>query len=203
LEVRSIQLSEWKIAFAAIGLIGILLFASPTLAIFVKPQLSQQFTQLYVLGPDQTLDNIPFNTLEGSRYLIYLGVGNELGFSSYYTIYVKIAAQNESFPNLSLGLPSTLVPLYEKRIYLQNEATWKAPFTFQINNFTSNNGKSLLSSINLNGVNYIISKSSDWDWERSGYYYNFIVELWIYNSTIGQSQYHNRFVSLRLNMTSS
>lgn len=201
--MRSIQLSDWKIAFTAIGLIGILLFASPTLAIFIKPQLSQQFSQLYVLGPNQTLDNIPYNIVREVRYLLYIGVGNELGFSNFYSVHVKIAGQNESLPNRSLGLSSSLPELYISNIFLQNKAGWQAPFTFQVNDLSFTNGKCTMNSINLNGVDYSVSKTSSWDSEKQGYFFNLIIELWIYNSTLGYSQYHNRSISLRLNMTPS
>jgi len=192
-----------RIIFITIGLIGILLFSSPVLTALIKPQLSQQFSQLYILGPNQTLDNIPFNIIKGVRYLLYIGVGNELGFSNFYSVHVKIAGQNESLPNRSLGLSSPLPELYKSNIFLQNKAVWQAPFTFQVNDLWFTNEKCTMNSINLNGVDYSVSKTSSWDSEKQGYFFNLIIELWIYNSTLGYSQYHNRSISLRLNMTSS
>ena len=133
---------------------------------------------------------------------MYLGVGNELGFSSYYTIYIKVGSQNDSIPNIEQHKPSTLPPLYIYNFFLQNAQNWQSPLTLQVNKLSFSNNVCLLSSIELNGINYEIDKISSWDSERSGYFYDLIVELWIYNSTTHNLEYNDRFVSLMLNMTS-
>jgi hypothetical protein len=52
-------------------------------------------------------------------------------------------------------------------------------------------------TLNLHGY------SSDWDFQKNEFFGNLIFELWIYNSTIGSFQYNQRFVDLKLNMTSA
>ena len=196
------QLDSYRRIFTAIGLIGILLFASPTIAVLIKPPSGQQFSELHILGPNHTLENMPFNIVENVRYLIYIGIGNELGHSTYYSVYVKIGNQNDSLPNRVLGLPTTLPPLYEYKLFVQNGANWETPLTFQVHNLTLGNGASILHVVNFNGIDYPVNKKSVWSQNETGYYYTLIVELWIYNATTGNSQFHNRFVSLNLNITS-
>jgi hypothetical protein len=196
------RLDTYKKLFVAIGLIGVLVFSSPTLAILIKPPSGQPFSEIYVLGPNHTLDNIPFNVEGGIRYLIYLGVTNELGYSSYYRIYVKFGNQYDSLPNITLGLPSTLPALYEYNLFIKDRDAWQAPFTFEVSDLSVVNGASTLSVMALNGLDYSINKISYWDPNKSGYYYTLILELWAYNATAGILEYNNRFVSLALNMTS-
>ena len=47
-----IHLDNYRIIFLAVGLIGVLLFASPTIGLLVKPPSGQHFSELYVLGPN-------------------------------------------------------------------------------------------------------------------------------------------------------
>jgi uncharacterized membrane protein len=190
-----------RLIVTSIGLIGILLFALPTVAIFIKPIDGEQFSQLYMLGPNYTFDNMPFNIVEGAKSLVYLGVGNELGYSSYYTVYVKIGGQNDSLPNIGQHKPSTLPPLYTSNFFLQNGQEWQSPLTIQVNKLSFSKDACVLSSIELNGFNYEINKMSFFNSQKNGYFYNLIVELWILNSTTHTLEYNDRFVSLMLNMT--
>jgi hypothetical protein len=195
------ELDSYRKIIIAIGLIGILLLASPTIAVLIKPPVGEQFSQLYMLGPNHTFDNIPFNIVEGDNNLVYLGVGNQLGYSSYYTVYIKIGGQNDSIPNIESNQPSVLQPIFEYTVFLQDGETWQSPLTLQANKLSFVNTACLLSSLEINGINYQINKTSIWNSEKNGYFFNLIFELWIYNATTRVSEYNNRFLSLTLNMT--
>jgi len=196
-----IQLENIRIIFITIGLIGVLLFASPTISLLVKPPAGQEFSELYILGPNHTLENIPFNIKADVTYSVYLGVVNHMGSSCYYTSFVKIANETELLPNATLGAPSPLPARYEYKSFISDGATWEAPLTFRVNELTFNDGTSQLSNITINGIELSVNQTSAWNSDKAGYYYNLFVELWIFNSTLGISQYHNRFVDLFLNMT--
>ena len=180
-----------------------MLFASPVISNFIVLPTGQQFTEFYILGPSHSFENIPFNIRNNDRNLIYIGIINEMAHRSYYTLLVKIGAQNDSLPNLELALPSQLTPIYEYKLFLDNGKSWEVPFTFESNSLNFANGISTIDGIIINGIDYSINKSTTWDSNKQGFYYNLIFELWIYNSTLGTSHYDNRFVLLRLNMTSS
>lgn len=112
-----------------------------------------------------------------------------------------MANASESLPDATLGTASTLPALYEFNTFLSDGGTWEAPLTFQVNGLTFNDGTSKLSSVTINGVEFPVNQTSAWNSSNAGYYYYLFVELWTFNSTLGTSQYNNRFVSLVLNMT--
>jgi len=178
-----------------------LLFASPTISLLIKAPKSQEFSEIYILGLNQNFDNLPFNIVAGVNYTVYLGVNNQMGSTCYYTALLKIANESGSLPNATLEAPSTLPTLYEFNTFLSNGGTWETPLTFQVNELSFNGVASELSDVTINGVQYPINLTSTWDSANFGYYYYLFVELWLYNSAIGISQYNNRFVSLVLNMT--
>jgi len=194
------DLENIRIIFIIIGLIGVLLFASPTMSLLVKPPASQEFSELYILGPNLTLANLPF-IKANVNYSVYLGEVNHLGSSSYYTAFVKLANETQFLPNATLGTPSSLPALFEYKSFISDGATWETPLTFQVNQLTFIDNTFQLSSITINSVEFPVELTSVWNADKTGYYYNLFVELWIFNSTSGASQYHNRFVSLNLNMT--
>jgi len=178
-----------------------LLFASPTIALLVKTPASQDFTELYILGPNHTFENIPFNIKANVTYLVYLGVGNSMGSSCYYTCFVKMGNETASLPNATLGIGSSLPALYEYDLFLSDGGTWETPLTFQVNELAFADGISQISGLTINGLEYSVNLTSVWNSANTGYYYNLFVELWLYNSTLGISKYNNRFVSIFLNMT--
>ena len=196
------NLDNYRIVFVAVGLIGILLFASPSIGLLIKPPPSEEhFSELYILGPNHMLGDIPFNIKPGVTYSVYLGVVNQMGSSNYYTSFVKLGNETQSLPNATSGTPSLLPALFEYKSFISDGATWEAPLTFQVSQLTFTGDTSKLSDITINGVEFPISQASKWNTDKTGYYYSLFVELWIFNSTSGNSQYHNRFVSLNLNMT--
>ncbi len=195
------QYSNYRTIFVAIGLIGVLLFASPTIVLLIKPPAGQEFSEIYLLGPNHTLENSPFNIKTGVSYLIYLGVTNNLESVGYYQCFLKIGNESNSFPNSTLGTPSSLPTLYEYKLFIANGATWEAPLTLQVNKLDIAKGTSQISDIEINGIDFPLNITSTWNPSKTGYYYRLNVELWLFNRTQGISQYNNRFVSLILNMT--
>jgi hypothetical protein len=200
--VLKIQLNSYRTIFIVIGLIGVLVFASPTLALLINPPAGQEFSEIYILGPNHTFENIPFNITTGVPYSVYLGVGNNLGQSAYYTCLVKIGNRTASYPDTTLGKPSELPALYEYRFFVENGGSSQAPLTFQVNQLDFvNEATCRLSSISFNGIDVPCNETSKWDPSGQGFYFNLIFELWIFNSTLGTSLFNNRFVSIPLNMT--
>jgi hypothetical protein len=196
-----IHLDNYRIIFVVVGLIGILLFAAPTIGVLVKPPAGEQFSELYLLGPDHLLKNIPFIIKTGATYTVYLGVGNQMGVSSYYTCFVKLRNETEALPNQTLASPSSLPALYEFNSFIQTCENWETSLTFQVNKLTITDGTSHLSSITINGIDFSLDKESTFSSEKAGYYYSLFIELWIFNSTSNILQYHNRAVHLNLYMT--
>ena len=154
-----------------------------------------------MLGPNHTFDGLPFNVMANVTYLVYLGVGNNMGSACYYTCFVKIGNETQLLPNTSLGTASPLPALYEYDLFVGDGGTWEAPLTFKVNNLGFANGVCQLSEITIDGLNYPVNIASAWDSNQTGFYYNLFVELSMYNSKSGIMQYNNRYVDLILNMT--
>jgi len=159
--------------------------------------------EVWVLGPGHMAEDYPFNVTAGVSYLVYVGVGNHLGSSTYYVVYVKFRNETEPLPNVTTGAPSVLVPLYEYRVFLEDGGNSDVPLIFSFSNVSFSGGQSAVGSLTVNGVPFNVDKSVSWDAENRGYFYELFMELWIYDLASDGFSFHNRFVSRWLNMTAS
>lgn len=199
------RIADYKLIFIGVGLVGILLIATPALGMVVHLPGEEPFSELYILGPGHMAENYAFkvNVTSGKNYSVYLGVGDHLGFwsSAYYLLYVKFRNMSDPLPNSTLAVPSSLPPLYEYRVVLKDGRSWEAPLSFSFSDVSFSENKSRVGVLQINGVEFNVSKESSWDTRFRGFYYQLFVELWIYDAKFQTFYYHNRFVSLRLNMT--
>jgi hypothetical protein len=194
------KLEDCKVVFAAVGLIGVLILASPTLGLVLHLPGGEKFSELWVLGPGHMAEDYPFNVRENESYLVYVGVGNHMGSSTYYVVYVKFRNETEPLPNATAGTPSPLEPLYEYRIFLEDGKSWEAPLNFSFSGVFFFERWSRVRTVRINDVAFGVNKLALWDVNNTGYYYQLFVELWIYNVGF-ELQFHNRFVDRWLNMT--
>jgi uncharacterized membrane protein len=195
------NLDEYKAVFVAVGLVGVLLFASPALALVLHLPAGEKFSDLYILGPGHMAEAYPFNVTEGVNYLVYVGVANHLGSSTYYVLYVKFRNETEPLPNETAGTPSVLAPMYTYRMFLEDNGSSEFPLTFSFSNVNFSDNQSSVGNLTINGVSFSVSKSASWDSKNTGYYYQLFIELWIYSPASDEFSFHNRFVSLWLNVT--
>jgi len=196
-----LKLEDYRTVFASVGLIGVLLFASPTLGLVLHLPGGEKFSELWVLGPGHMAEDYPFNVTAGVNYLVYVGVGNHMGSSTYYVVYVKFRNETEPLPNVTTGAPSVLAPLYEYRVFLEDNSSSEVSLTFSFSNVSFSDGQSTVESLTINGVRFVVDKSVSWDAVNSGYFYQLFMELWIYDPASDGFSFHNRFVSRWLNMT--
>jgi hypothetical protein len=197
------KLGDYKVVFAAVGLIGVLLLASPTLSLVLRllglPG-GEAFSELWVLGPGQMAEDYPFNVTAGVNYLVYVDVGNHMGSSVYYEVCVKFRNETEPLPNDKSGVPSVLPALYTYRIFLQDGGNSSVPLTFSFSDISYSGVRSTVGIVTINGVQSTVDESVLWDSVNRGYYYQLFMELWIYNQTSNTFSYDNRFVSLWLRL---
>jgi len=196
------RLEDYRTLFAASSLVLILIAAFPALSMVVSfPKGSERFSELWVLGPNRRAEDYPFNVTIGEQYRVFVGVGNQMGSSMYYIVYVKFRNQIQPLPDASSSKPSSLPPLYEFRAFVADGATWESSVNFSILKLSRLKGSCFVRRMSINSVVFSLDSSSNWDSERSGFYYQLFFELWLYNTTSRSFQFHDRFVGIWLNMT--
>ena len=196
------NLREVKVLLLAVTAMAALVVASPALQrILVYPQ-SDSYTELWLLGPEHMAGGVPYNLVSGRSTNLYLGVANHLGEAAYYSIQVKFRNQSQSGPDGLNGTCSSLRPLYSLNVFVADKEGWELPVTFSLD-FSYDEAHSLVrfnelmfnsAELDLNGL------ETSWDSSRSAFFGNLFFELWIYNSTVGGFQYHQRYVDLKFNM---
>jgi uncharacterized membrane protein len=185
----------------AIGLIGVLLIASPAIAGAIRLPGGEQFSELYLLGPNQMAQNYPYNIAVGQNYSVYVNVANQLGSSAYYVLYVKFGNATDQLPNNTLGTPSPLQPLYEYRFSIPDGMNWQSLLDFSVSNASIQGTNSQISTLQINDVTFNVDKPALWNSNSTTFTYRLFFELWLYNTQTGSAEFNNRFVTLQLNLT--
>lgn len=198
------KLENFRLVFIVVGLVGVLLFASPSFALFLHLPGGERFSELWILGPEHMAEGYPFNVTENESYHVYLGIGNHLGRSAYYAVYVKFRNQTEPLPNYTLAEPSSLPVLFEYRALVSDGASWEGALDFSFSNvaIAREENRSSVGSLKINDVVVNVDKVALWDAEDGAFYYELFMELWLYDVASDGFVYHNRFVGLWFNMTS-
>jgi uncharacterized membrane protein len=201
LEGNNVNLRQCKALFIIVTAVLSLLVASPALArVLVYPQTSF-FTEVWLLGPGRMAENYPYNITANENYSVFLDIANHLGSCAYYTVEVKFRNDTQSAPDIFNLTASNLPSLYNLTVFVANGETWELPVTFAFN-YSVTSLQVGFNSMTFNGVNInLTGESSDWNPQTKVFYGNLFFELWIYNGTTSTFQYHERFVSLLLNMT--
>jgi uncharacterized membrane protein len=196
-------LSEYKRLFAAVGLIGVIACCIPGIVALVRLPGGEKFSELYILGPGHMAEDYPFNVRASVDYRVYLGVGNHMGESAQYTVYLKLRNASESLPNVTSSMPSTLPVLLEYRVFLSNGETWENALNFSFSDIVVDGNVSWVGKLRLGDTVLDVNKTAVWDNEHNGFYYQVFMELWIFNAASREFDFHDRFVDLWLNVTAS
>jgi len=199
-----VNLEDYRTLFIVATLGLTLIVAAPALSVVVPIRSgSEQFSEFWLLGPTHMAEGYPFNVGVGGEYSVFVGVGNHMGSSEYYVVYVKFRNQTQPLPNATASTPSPLPPLYEFQFFVADGETWESPLTFAFQNVSLQGDSMFLGGVTINGVAFSVDSFSMWDSENSGFYYQLFFELWLYNMTSRSFRYHNRFVGIWLNVTVS
>ncbi len=198
------DLERYKVVFIIVTLVAALFVASPALQrILIYPR-TDFFTELWLIGQGHKVENIPYNITVNQSNNMFLGVANHLGSCAYYSIQVKFRNATQPSPDSFNRTSSSLPPLYNMYFFIADNENLEIPISFSFDYSYDNN----LSIINynqlvFNGVPLSLKGyyATSWDYQKSTYYGNIFFELWIYNNTMGDFQYHERYVDLKLNMT--
>ncbi len=194
------KLHECKLLLVSVGLIGIIVLSYPALAVLIQFQPDKQFSELYLLGPERTASDYPFNVVPDHKYTVYVNVGNHLGSSAHYLVYVKLLNTSDPMP---IQAPSPVSPLFELRLLVSDGQAMGSQVKFSLGNISVANSQLTVGTVHLNGLGVNVNKSSVWNTTTSTYPYIVLFELWMLNIQTGFFEYTNRFVTLQLNCTSA
>jgi len=203
-----VNLKEYKVLLLVVTAIMALLVASPALQrLLVYPQ-TEFFTEMWLLGPEHKAENFPSNITSNSNYKVFIGLGNQLGSCAYYSIQVKFRNQNQPAADSFDRTASSLPPLYSITSLVADKGTWESPLSFSLDyTYSEDPVNATLSKVNVNSIIFngdtldLEGFSATWDPERRGFFVYLFFELWIYNDVASGFQYHERYTSLRFNMT--
>ncbi len=195
------KLGDIKRLFVAVAIIGSLLIASPAIAGSFPSPPGEHFSELYLLGPTHKAENYPYNIDVGQNYSVYVNVGNHLGSSAYYAIYVKLGNQTDQLPNATQSTPSPLAPLYTYRFSIPDNKNWTSLLTFQVSNASIQAANSQINTLKINNTPINVEKPALWNSNSTTFGYRLFFELWLYNRQTGSAEFNNRYVSLQLNLT--
>jgi len=201
------SLHEHRVLFLTVTGILTLLVASPALSRLLVLRRTEFLTELWILDSNHKAEDYPFNITRNHDYSVFLGIGNHLGYCAYYLIEVKFRNQTQSAPT-SFGppanrTPSSLPALFNITAFVADETVWETSLTLSFD-YGYNEALSHVEFYNLTLNNVKVDMSGytiTWDSEKGGFFGYLFFELWIFNATTSSSQYHERFVGLRFNMT--
>jgi uncharacterized membrane protein len=195
------KLDDYKLFFVTVGLIGVLLVCTPAIIGAIPPPGDEQFSELYLLGPNHMAENYPYNLVVGQKYSIYVGVGNQLGSSAQYVLYVKLGNLTDQLPNNNLGTPSPIQPLNEYRFSIKDNMKLENPLNFLVTSASIQGDNSQINTLQINNVAFNVNKPAIRNSTSTMFTYQLFFELWIYNVHTGSVEFNNRFVNLHLNLT--
>ena len=126
--------SSYESTMRYIIIAGLTLVAAyPILAIFVPfTDGSAEFSEIWLLDPRHTAADYPFNVSDGEMHNIFVCLGNHMGSSEYYTVYVRFG--NSTQLDLNSSKLGSVPPLYEFRALVGDDGVWESPVTFGFQN---------------------------------------------------------------------
>jgi hypothetical protein len=197
------NLQKYKALFLVVISVLSLLVASPALQRLLFLPQTQLFSELTLLGSSHLATDYPYNITRNKYYSVFLGIGNHLGECAYYQVQVKFRNETQSAADSFNRAPSSLPSLYNFTVFVANKESWESLLAFSIDYEYIE----ALAQINFNTLIFNGSRlgirgySAAWDSQSDEFSGTLFMELWIYNTTLSSFQYHERFVSLHLNMT--
>lgn len=192
------KLQQYK-TFILITTIALsLLIASPSIQqALVYPQ-TDQLTEFYLLGSNHDT-TYPSNITQDQNNKLYLLITNHEGSAQVYQVQIKFRNQTQSAPNSFNHTHSVLPPLATLTVAVAENSTEEIPIEMSFQYLPSGYLQLKMQNITINGYGFEVNSTTvSWDTQKPGFHGNLFFELWIYNSTTGIYQYHERYLSLWL-----
>jgi uncharacterized membrane protein len=195
-------LQRYRAAVLIVVVVIALFVASPVIEQYVTAPKTEPLTELSVFGPYHNA-SYPYNLTSGDVYPLYFTVTNHLGYSGYYRLELKFRSQNQSGPNSFSHTASSLPALAKFTFTVENGKSLELPVEVSFNyDVDSLDGKAYLRSLVVNGSTIDTDNLPvDWNSKENAYLGNIFFELYLYNDSVGDFQYNQRYVSLWVNLS--
>ena len=119
------------IALAIITILAVFVAVQP-----VIPSNSEHFSELGILGPQQTIANYPTNITKGEAFSLYAYVGNHEGASEYYQVLVKLVTNTNYVISNTTSANAPIISSYS--YVLDNGRNTTLPMNLSINQTGTN-----------------------------------------------------------------
>ena len=133
------------VALALVTILGVFVAIQPMI-----PTNNERFSELGVLGPNQTIANYPTTLTIGQNFSLYGYIGNHEGVVSYYQLLIKLGNQSTVVTNSTSSSAPLIASYY--RVLDDNQSV-----TFPINLSLDKNGTNLKIIFELWSFNSTIS----------------------------------------------
>jgi hypothetical protein len=198
-----VNLEEFRTLFI-VAILGVaLVVASPAFVVFLPEVGSERFSEFWLLNSEHVANDFPYNVGVDEVYNVSIGIGNHMGDYEYYLVYVKFGNVTQGFPDIDGGVASSLEPLYEYRLFVDDGDSWESSLTFGFEDVFVQDDVLTVGSVVVNGVSFPVDASALFDAEGGGFFFQLFFELWRYDLVSESFSFDDRFVGLQLNMIAS
>lgn len=185
--------------FFSFIVLGLIIFLPTLFILFPLPE-AQGFSEFWLLGSNNMIEDGRLNVLMNEEYTVFLGVSNQMSSLEYYRVHVKLLSESESLQEIGRGFPVSQESLFEYRFVLSSNETWEKNFTFNFEDVSFDGNIAVISALSINGNDINMSKILIQDNSNNEFHCQFVFELWIFNSALSVFQFHNHFVGLWINI---
>ncbi|MDH2901930.1 MAG: DUF1616 domain-containing protein [archaeon] len=119
------------IALAIITILAVFVAVQP-----IIPSNSEHFSELGILGPQQTIANYPSNITKGQAFSLYAYVGNHEGGVEYYQVLVKLVINTSYVISNTTSANAPIISSYS--YVLDNGKNTTLPMNLSVNQTGTN-----------------------------------------------------------------
>ncbi|MHB8567861.1 MAG: DUF1616 domain-containing protein [Nitrososphaerales archaeon] len=118
------------VALALVAIIAVFVVIQPLI-----PSNNERFSELGVLGPNQTIADYPTSVAIGQQFQLYGYVGNQEGSVYYYQMIIKLGTQTTPISNSTFA-QAPVVATYDQ--VLGDNQSWVFPINLSLNQSGTN-----------------------------------------------------------------
>jgi hypothetical protein len=150
--------------------------------IITMPRYLPPIFPTWILDANRIAPSLNVSIVQNESYRFYIGAENKMGQAQYCKLLVKFRNLTHPLPSTANATPSSLDALYQRRFFLPDDDQWELIFTFSVRG-DEGEGAFRTTSIDINDERYAVELMSTWHEEIGGYNFQFLYELWLYNTT--------------------